>query len=504
MKSATGQTKHSATSRARFVILATVAGLAVGVLAGFQLAQPTEHEKPAGDRPQSVAPGDGWASLAEVRDPVSADRRDTASGSAAKHSARAPANQKEAKAAGKSSTSATGGGGSSKHSQESSRKGILSELRALERAPASETKNRRRQELIEKWSESDPAAAADYAAALWEMGEGGEQLLRSATAAYAKANVAAAAAWAASLRTPLVRDAAIREVMEVWSKRDPLAAAGAVSLLPVGSAQTTAAATIAKQYARADLDGALTWMDSLHGAVQSAAFKSILGDLWQGGSAADVASALPWILGLKSPALRAQGLRFVGSELALRQDALSALGQAMMVPDENQREWFVQSVMDGFTRSNPRGAAAWLLTPGASPYASTMIDKVVSGWAAFEPGAAAQWASNVGDPALRGKSVVAATRTWSQTAPTDTANWIATLQDAGTRDAALGALSSAIVRTDPSAAAYYASNISDANARTQAVVQAVTEWKKRDAIAARSFVDTAAFLPNKTRQSLLK
>ncbi len=336
------------------------------------------------------------------------------------------------------------------------------------------------------------------------MGEGGEQVLRSATAAYAKANVEAAAAWAASLRTPLVRDVAIREVMEAWSKRDPLAAAGAISMLPVGSAQTTAAATIAKHYARTDLDGALTWMDSLRGAVQSAAFKSILSDLWQGGNAADVASALPWILGLKSSTLRAQGLRFVGSELALRQDALSALGQAMLVPDENQREWFVQSVMDSFIKSNPRGAAAWLLTSGAVPYASTMIDKVVSGWAAFEPGAAAQWAAGVGDAALRAKSVGAATRTWAQTAPTDAANWIATLQDKGTKDAALGALSSAIVRTDPSAAAYWASTISDANVRTQTVVQAVTEWKKLDAAAARSFVNTAAFLPNKARQSLLK
>jgi hypothetical protein len=74
----------------------------------------------------------------------------------------------------------------------------MDSLRALDDAPPGEATDRRERDLVERWTELDPAGAAAYAAEAFKNG-GSERLLRQAAEAYAKQDPAGASAWAATL-----------------------------------------------------------------------------------------------------------------------------------------------------------------------------------------------------------------------------------------------------------------------------------------------------------------
>lgn len=379
---------------------------------------------------------------------------------------------------------------------------VLDQLRGLDDAPYGPDTDRKERELVESWSEIDPAASAEYAAKVFALG-GKEELLRDAAKAYAKRDPAAAAAWAASLGSPMVRDTALHEIFDAWSQKNPGAAAAAVATLPPGSAQTAAAAPVAGRFAKVDLDGALAWAGSLAGAVQGAALRSILLAQWPKSGPQDPGSALSWILAQNSRSLRDQGLRIVASEWAKR-DPATALANAASIADESGRDVFLQSILQSFTRSNPQAAAAWLTSPAAAAYREPMVERVVSGWASFDPASAAQWSSMLGDPVLRTKATAAAARSWAASDPLSASQWISGLADPAARNAGIAAASAALAKSSPAEAARWASAITDQKSRNQSIVRIVDSWKKTDRAAALSFVQAAAFISPNLRQQLLK
>jgi len=375
---------------------------------------------------------------------------------------------------------------------------IQAKLQQLNNAAPGPKTDRLEQELVERWSALDPRGAADYAAQAYAQGAN-ETVLRKAAEALASVDPAAASAWAAALESPLVRDTALRHIYRKWSERNSAAAAASLTSLPIGSAQLVAASASGKHFADANLSGALQWVNSLDGAVQTAAMRSVL-SRW---AITDPAAAGAWAMQQNSPGLRSEAMKLLASDWAQR-DPAAALAYANAIESPAARVEYVQAALQRYALSDPQSAAAWLAGAEASPYVKAAIGGITSQWAAFDPGAASGWAESIPDPALRDRAVAAVSRSWGNTDPAQAAQWISGLADSKARDAATAAFSSVLAKSDPATAAQWAAGITDAAARNQSLTQVVRDWKRADLPAATAFLQSSSLLPAALREKLLR
>lgn len=379
---------------------------------------------------------------------------------------------------------------------------VVKEMEKIRSEPANRQTKQRESDVLDQWIELDPAGAAAWAANVFAAG-GDEHLLREAVRGYARRDPRAAAAWASSLASPLVRDSALREVFETWSARDPRSAAAEVALLPIGTAQSTAAAVIGKYFAGIDMDGALAWMGSLAAPAQAAAFQAIMRSQWEKSGSTNPGAALPWLLAQSSSSVREQGIRFIAAEWAKR-DPLSALANATLIAHRTDRNLYVETALRTYTQTNPREAAAWLAAQPSSPETGQLMNQVVAAWAAFEPRQTAQWASALENPALRAKSIATVAESWAKVDRAAVADWFSNLQDSSARDAAIDGATRVWMRDDPARAAQWATAIVDRGKRDTSITQIVREWKSHDLASALAFIRSTTAIDDKLRQRLLR
>lgn len=354
------------------------------------------------------------------------------------------------------------------------------------------------QNLVARWSKLDPIGAAEFAADAVAQG-GNPRLLQTAATAWAKTDPVGAAQWAATLESPLARDTALGQIFGTWSSTNPAQAASAIATLPMGSAQTVATSAVARNFAKENLNAALQWAEGLSGPVQLAASREIV-NLW---STSDPEATGAWILQQGSPQLRNEALRQLAGNWVSR-DPGAAIDYAQTIADVGLRNSFVQSAMQRFSSMDPVAAADWLSSDAAKPHASSLVGSVSSRWAAFDPVAAAGWASSITDSALRNKALSAVSTSWSQTSPDQAAQWVGSIKDAQARDVATAAFSVELAKANPATAAQWASRISDTARLSSSLNRIVSDWKKIDPNAARSFVLSSTVMPADLRQKLLQ
>ena len=354
------------------------------------------------------------------------------------------------------------------------------------------------QNLVARWSKLDPIGAAEFAADAVAQG-GNPRLLQTAAVAWAKTDPIAASQWAATLDSPLARDTALGQIFGTWSSSNPAQAASAIATLPMGSAQTIATSAVARNFAKGNLNAALQWAEGLSGPVQLAATREIV-NLW---STSDPVATGAWIMQQGSQQVRNEALRQLAGNWVSR-DPGAAIDYAQTISDVGLRNGFVQSAMQRFSSMDPVAAANWLSSDAAKPHASSLVGSVSSRWAAFDPGSAAGWASSITDSALRNKALSAVSSSWSQTNPAKAAQWVGSLRDVQARDVATAAFSVELAKANPATAAQWASRISDPARLSSSLNQIVSNWKKIDPNAARSFVLSSTAMPADLREKLLR
>ena len=235
---------------------------------------------------------------------------------------------------------------------------VQAALRALDDAPRGADTERRERELVDRWSELDPAGAAAYAAEVFQQG-GSEGIFRRAAQAFARHNPATASAWAAALGAPMLRDTALREIYRTWSESDPMAAAASIGLLPIGSAQSIAATLVGSRLAEQNLATALQWVSQIGGSTQAASMRGAVSK-W---ATSDPSAAAAWISRQTSPALRREGMQLLAQDWVGR-DPAGALAYGQSIENADLRESFMRSAISRYGRNDPLAAAAWIATPG--------------------------------------------------------------------------------------------------------------------------------------------
>jgi hypothetical protein len=200
-------------------------------------------------------------------------------------------------------------------------------------------RNRALEQLSDKWTMTNPQAAAADA-----LKENDPQLLRNVAAKWAEIDPGAAAAWARQLPAGKAGTEAIVSLMPTWTQRDPQAAADFIADLPSGDAQNEAAVSAVSAWAYTAPAEAAQWVsDFPEGSARNLAMKQLVGT-WAGNDANQVAQ---WIKAL---------------------------------PQTPSRDYAVDAYSGAVTSSSPGAAFAWAQTISDQALRVDRLQSVVKVW----------------------------------------------------------------------------------------------------------------------------
>jgi hypothetical protein len=380
--------------------------------------------------------------------------------------------------------------------------------------------------VLSAWVQADPRAVADYLAGL----EPDER--HDANQAGVWYQIAQAAPELALDRVDSlsqdVRTAVQSIALQALAQRDPQAALARIAQMPPGVVSRDGMlATIARSYAARDAEGALAWARSLQPPQQG-----VMAAVVSGIADKDPARAFDLAMELTSPLERTQALQQVASMAIVRDPAstVTLLERALAMPNGQERQMLVQTIVSNWSARDPAKAAEWLLAnPGQPP---DIVTQAAMGYARTDPARAASYATRLtGDTRvawLRGVAMgyaqvdsraalewvdqlrgtpeydEAALAVLQSAQQPDFASAARLLESIGRDDYrrnAVGSLASRWANVDPPAAASWASNQRDPMLHQMAVQMVASMWAQQDAPAAREWVLSQP--PGEARDSAL-
>jgi hypothetical protein len=107
--------------------------------------------------------------------------------------------------------------------------------------------------------------------------------------------------------------------------------------------------------------------------------------------------------------------------------------------------------------------------------------------------AAVQWAVSLPQDDARASAVSRVAQEWAEYDPAAASQWIGTLPSGRPRDVAVGQLVGKIAYTDPATAFEWASTVADAADRSSLLQTTFASWRKLDAPAARTAIETTGW-----------
>jgi hypothetical protein len=241
----------------------------------------------------------------------------------------------------------------------------------------------------------------------------------------------------------------IRDVISVWSQKDPQAA--------------------------------FAWSAS---NLTGTHLTDALGSALRGWMKSDAGAAVQAVNGL-TPGLRAKLLPEMLSAWG-GSDPQAALTFAQELPLV-ERARATEGLFKGWAFSDPTAAAKALLTAPA-PGMAAAYDQVAWRLTDKNPAAAMDWAEQIGDPAMASRVAAKVTESWGEKDAASASERLAALKPGKFRDSAVSGFVESIRDLDPASAATWANSIGDAKMRQTNLRRAVTSWKTADPGAAARFV----------------
>jgi hypothetical protein len=240
----------------------------------------------------------------------------------------------------------------------------------------------------------------------------------------------------------------IRDVISVWSKKEPQAAF------------TWAAANLAGTHLTDSLGAALFGWANTDPAAAAAAMNNL------------------------TPGLRAK----------LLPDLLSAWGRStpstafayiqQLSPRERGRA--TASLFEGWAASDPAAAGKALATQSSAGMESA-YDEVAWRLTEKDPAAAMDWAAQVADPKMAARAVGRVTESWAEKDAAAVSDRLATLPAGKFRDQAVSGFVESVRELDPPTAASWAASIQAPDVQRNKLQAVLKFWKTQDPAAARAF-----------------
>jgi hypothetical protein len=278
--------------------------------------------------------------------------------------------------------------------------------------------------ILQSWAASDPKGAADYYATnksqfagMGMMGRmGGGTGGATIAKEWAKQDPEGALAWAKSLEGRDGNDATAKVLAQI-ATTDPERAAGLTSGLE-GDALTKANVNIAKEWAKADWNEAESFINGLPADQRG-----------------DALGAAVRSLADENPTLAAK--------------------KALEIPEGGSRDEAIESVAESMSRENPSEAAEWVVANGSEKAQRDSMRNVIGNWVDKDPAAAKAWAVEQPEGALRDSAVSSYVMSDNSGSPQENIKLAETITDGRSRGWSIGMTTMRWMGEDPEAASNY-------------------------------------------------
>lgn len=379
---------------------------------------------------------------------------------------------------------------------------VLHELSLIPSMTPGDQTDARELALVLRWTSFQPERACDYAYRAVLDGAD-ESLLKEAVTAWARVDPAAAARWAARLRSPLLRDLAVSTACGVWTMTNKAAALSALKSMPGSAARSSALSGVAGVSVR-NPKQALDWAEKLPGPLRERTLQQLFGSWMR----RDPLAAADWLSNQPLEVQLPLAGRLAGDWV--RKDPQAALfwtraaptgplNGPQLPPGPVQRR-AMEAALGAFVSSDPEAAAAWMTTGSGRTFFPQRVGSLASSWTSIDPEAAVGWASTIPAGRERDAAVAAIASTWTRADPSEALRWIQGIRRGADRNTALSSFGGAMAGIDPGAAAYWSTQITERQLREVTLAQVISQWRSINPGAAAQFVQTsnaAAFLRKK-------
>ncbi len=375
--------------------------------------------------------------------------------------------------------------------------------------PGGDMRNRILQNVVEAWTELDPAATFRAADAIENFHL--RDSLRYYAVAYMNLNSEDVLALLGTL-SPLEQTGDIyAEFFRSWANRDPQAAATAALNLPLTRNRLRAISFAALGWAESDPQAALAWTATLNEDITEPTKEKMVAFLTQQDPQVGIKyisqvkdagvrdkltklvattwgevepqAALAWVEQFANGQTRDEAVSGLVVQIA-QFDPVTATGLLAKIPAGPWHSQAIQGITHTWEMRDLTATLAWLRTLPASssdennPRQALLLD-LFHYWASAAPRDAANYAETMTDDPDYGRIVQAVTTTWTSADPRGAWAWAQTLpMDIGGRTARRNVLTQYAIR-EPEAAWALAQDLPDA-VREQTQVQILGKWSAKN------------------------
>jgi len=239
------------------------------------------------------------------------------------------------------------------------------------------------------------------------------------------------------------------------------------------------AGTIAREWARHDLESALTWAKELPTQQQTGAYTGILKPL----AAIDPEQAASLAVTLEDSSARQYLLSEIAETWALN-SPLDTLAWTSSLPPEEQKDAAL-SALYTWAQHEPHKVASYL--DSRPDDQKDFLPLVSDSWSRRQPQETAEWITSKPESSQRNTAIRKALWNWATQSPTMAADWIDSQPSGSSRDHAIAGFTTATAEFDPPTALEWTGKVSDSDLRSELRKRALDTWSHRDHKAAEAW-----------------
>lgn len=226
--------------------------------------------------------------------------------------------------------------------------------------------------LIGGLAKSDLAAAQKYASALENKDERARASQTLARELIRSGGVDKATQWLATLTDPSMKSGAFESVAQQLMRSDPEQAADFIRRNASEDFARGAAADLAANLSRKDVQEGLAFAASLPGQSQARAYGEVISQWMERNDGAESVQASEYVNKMPAGPARDAGAAIIAREI-FREDPAASIAWAGSISDTAQREQALVMAGRRYLRSDPQAGAAWLAQSGLSAEAQQQI-----------------------------------------------------------------------------------------------------------------------------------
>lgn len=310
--------------------------------------------------------------------------------------------------------------------------------------------------LLNRWAETDPTAAMDYA--MSHPGKDRNKRIAGVIGTWAKQDFSTATAWWRGLpegRTKAHVLIGLTKVLGSVAKQNPTAAVSFLASLPERSdARSDAFRTVAKAWGMNNFSAAVAWWRGLPEGIEKRQALQGLTEYHGYNNRTEFERSIDFAISLPRSVSRQEAILRMAGGWA-QQDFNAALEWAQRLPDAADQQQVITCLaqnINEFAMKDPEAAIEFGLSLPNASLSDLVLHRATHIWAKIDRDAALEWTESLDPGRIRNTAITAVVQQWAQ--------------------------------VEPAAAMAYFSETPSNSQRRQVLCSIATQWMRQNATAA--------------------